>query len=965
MERISLCLLAVSIAAAPLDAAAGMDRAPRVETTAGVTLQGGWGLWFVELAGDPSATGGDPATLQRGRASFRAAAAQSGIRYRERHTFSSLWNGLALAVHPADVPALESIPGVTAVFPVTASALPDDRELSETELLTALAMTGADVAQNQLGLTGAGIRVGVIDTGVDYDHPALGGDGVARTNSERFPNARVVAGWDFVGDDFDGTNEPSPDPYPDDCNGHGTHVAGIVAADGIVRGVAPHASLGAYRIFGCLGETTADIILEAMEQALADGMQVVNLSIGDAYEWPDYPTAQAADRLAQRGVVVVAAAGNNGTSGVYASTAPGVGTDVISVASFDNTHVNLPAFTFSTDPQPIGFTRAFGAPPSPLDGEATLARPANAGSAAEGCFALPAGSLSGRVALVRAGGCDARRKALRLQDAGATAVVIFNNQPGGLFVDVTGTPPIAIPVVAISQADGERIVADLAAGPVTLRWGAKASIPNATGGELSPFTSFGVSPDLALKPDLGAPGGFVLSTLPLERGGYGSNSGTSMSTPHVAGAVALLLEARPHTSARDVRDLLQNNAVPHPWPGDSSFADAVHRQGAGMLDIAAAVTATTRLSPGKLSLGESQGGCVTRRVTITNDSRHAVTYTMTSLAAVGTGPDPFVVSYEALAARVTFSRDRLTIPGGGTAAVDVTIAPATGQSDRALYGGYLVITPDDGSRAQHVPFAGFCGDYQSLPTLSDGGGFGFPWLAQGSPPVNQPAGATFTMMAGDLPEFVIHLDHQASELRMDLADAVTGRSWHRMFRERDMPRNATLGSAFLFVWDGTTQIGNGHGAHAVVVPDGRYVATLSSLRALADPKDPSSWDTWTSPVITVARSSVARPAVAAAEAGALVPPALALALARAEPNPFADRVALRFALPASGPVDLEVFDLMGRRLHAWRWEVLEAGEHDVRWDGRNDSGARAPAGMLVVRLTALGRTISQKIVRMP
>jgi subtilisin family serine protease len=962
MGRVSLCFAVLITIAAPLDAMAGIDRAPSIETNAGVRLQDGWRLWFVELSGAPSAVGGDAALLERGHASFRAAAAQAGIRYRERHAFSSLWNGMAIAVHPDDVGRLDAIPGVTALFPVVAIPVPEDQGVSETELLTALEMTGADVAQNQLGLTGAGVRVGVIDTGVDYDHPALGGDGVARTNSEHFPNARVVAGWDFVGDDFDGTNEPSPDPYPDDCNGHGTHVAGIVGANGIVRGVAPRVSLGAYRVFGCFGETTTDIILAAMEQALADGMQVVNLSIGDAYEWPEYPTAAAADRLVQRGVVVVAAAGNNGTAGVYATTAPGVGTDVISVASFDNTHVNLPAFTLSTDPHPVAFNRAFGAPPPPLTGTASLASPLGLGAGPDACAPLAAGSLGGQAALVRMGGCDALAKARNAEAAGAVAVVLANDRPGGLFVDVTATPPVGIPVVLISKEDGDHLFADLAAGLATLEWGATASIPNATGGTLSPFTAFGVSPDLDLKPDLGAPGGFVLSTLPLERGGYGSNSGTSMSTPHVAGAVALLLEARPRTSARAVRDLLQNSAVPHPWPRDSSFADAVQHQGAGMLNIAAAVTAAARVTPAKLALGESQGGPVTRRLKIDNDAGHAVTYALTHLPAVATGPDLFVVSYEPLAARVQFSRDRVVVPPNGAAMVDVTIAPDPQLSDHALYGGYVVLTPDDGSGALHVPYVGFCGDYQSIPAVA-GGGFDFPWLAQGSPPANRPAGATFAMTPDDLPEFMIHLDHQASELRMDLSDAVTGQSWHRMLRETFVPRNAIPAAAFVFVWDGTTQIGNGKGARSTPVPDGRYRATLSVLRALADAKDASSWDTWTSPVITIARAGIAHPALAATDVSAASP--AVLALSPAEPNPSAGEIALRFALPASTPALLEVFDPMGRRLRSWRWERLDAGEHLVRWDARTESGGRAPAGILLVRLTALGRTITSKLVRLP
>src|SRR5262249_4120422 len=167
----------------------------------------------------------------------------------------------------------------------------------------------------------------------------------------------------------------------------------------------------------------------------------------------------------------------------------------------------------------------------------------------------------------------------------------------------------------------------------------------------------------------------------------------------------------------------------------------------------------------------------------------------------------FVVSYEPVAARVGFSRDRLVVPPNGTAMVDVTIAPDPRHSDHALYGGYVVLTPDDGGRALHVPFVGFRGAYQSIAAHA-GGGFGFPCLAQASPPVQRPAGATFAMTPDDLPEFVIHLDHQASELRMDLSDANTGQPWHRMFRETYVPRNAIPSSAFVFLWAGTTHIGN-------------------------------------------------------------------------------------------------------------------------------------------------------------
>ncbi len=151
-------------------------------------------------------------------------------------------------------------------------------------------MTGADYAQNTLGFTGKGVKVAVMDTGIDYHHPDLGGCFGA--------GCRVAFGYDLVGDAFNADSSsptfnpvPTPDNDPDDCAGHGTHVAGIVGANGVVKGVAPDVTFGAYRVFGCNGSTTADVMIAAMELALADGMQVLNMSIGASFQWPQYPTA--------------------------------------------------------------------------------------------------------------------------------------------------------------------------------------------------------------------------------------------------------------------------------------------------------------------------------------------------------------------------------------------------------------------------------------------------------------------------------------------------------------------------------------------------------------------------------------------------------------------------------------------------------------------------------------------------
>ena len=254
-----------------------------------------------------------------------------------------------------------------------------------------------------------------MDTGIDIDHPALGGNGV--NGATPFPSLRVTHGWDFVGNLFnaDSTSPsynpvPAPGPNPDDCQAHGTHVAGIVGANGGpggIKGVAPGVTFGAYRVFGCVGSTTADIMISAMERALADGLHVLNMSIGSSFQWPQYPTAQASDRLVNKGMVVVASIGNSGANGLYSAGAPGVGKKVIGVASFDNTHSTLSTFTVSPDNLPIGYGPATGSPLPPTSGMAPMARTGTATTGNDACNAVApaAGSLSGKVALIRRGAC--------------------------------------------------------------------------------------------------------------------------------------------------------------------------------------------------------------------------------------------------------------------------------------------------------------------------------------------------------------------------------------------------------------------------------------------------------------------------------------------------------------------------------------------------------------------------------
>ena len=224
-------------------------------------------LWLVELNSAPAADGTSAARLADEKKAFRRSAENAGVRYNERYSFGTLWNGVSVSVNKRDITKLARLAGVKAIYPVVTFSPPERSTNPGVELITALQQTGADIAQNSLGLTGAGVKVAVMDTGIDYDHPDLGGCFGA--------GCRVFTGWDFVGDDFNAddtspTYNPIavPDPIPDDCNGHGTHVAGIVGANGAIRGVAPGVTFGAYRVFGCDGSTTSEIMIAAMERAL-------------------------------------------------------------------------------------------------------------------------------------------------------------------------------------------------------------------------------------------------------------------------------------------------------------------------------------------------------------------------------------------------------------------------------------------------------------------------------------------------------------------------------------------------------------------------------------------------------------------------------------------------------------------------------------------------------------------------
>ncbi|NJN45128.1 MAG: S8 family serine peptidase, partial [Anaerolineae bacterium] len=550
---------------------------------------------------------------------------------------------------------------------------------------------------------------------------------------------------------------------------------------------------------------------------------------------------------------------NSGANGLYSAGSPGLGKDVIGVASFDNSNTFLTYF--EVNGAHIGYVPMDFAGPTPTSGSEEIVFVGrgcvDADTVTPGLQTDPyLDDPNGKVALISRGACSFNEKATRAITAGAVAVVIHNSS-AGVFNGTLGTPiDGTTPVVGISLADGLFIQAQTA--PVTMTWtNQQDSFPSPTGGLISSFSSYGLAPDLSLKPDIGAPGGNIYSTYPLEQGGYATLSGTSMSSPHTAGAAALLLEAKPNLSPSQVRDALLNSADPKNWSGNPGlgFLDLVHRQGAGMLDIDDAILATTTITPSKIATGEGEAGPFTQQLVVKNNGASTVTYDLSFEEAIATSGVITITGYSIFGVDVVFDSASVTVKPGKTAKVNATVISY--YPDQYQFGGYIIFTPQGGGQEYRVPFAGIGGDYQSIQMLTPTP-FGFPalgWTPDGNNFGFASPGDVFTMQGFDLPYILIHFEHQVQEFRVRIfnADGSPVHPVHNFaFDYEYLPRNSTTTSFFAYAWDGTRLYNNGNNK-VKVVPDGEYYLVVEALKANGDAGNPAHWETWTSPTFVVDR----------------------------------------------------------------------------------------------------------------
>lgn len=710
-----------------------------------------------ELSAARGAARAQHARIRGAQQRVLARLASFGRGARVLYSVQSAYNGIAAKVDASVVPQLRNDADVKGVYALPVHYIDNSSSLPFIKAASAWAATS--------GNSGDGIRIGIIDTGVDYLHANFGGPGTAAAYAANnrniiepgtFPNARVVGGTDFAGDAYTGANVPVPDPDPLDCNSHGSHVAGTAAGSGVNAdgttflgpydgsipfrpfsigpGVAPRAQVYGLKVFGCAGST--GLTTQAINWAVdpngdgdpSDHLDIINMSLGSSFGTANDASAAASSNAVLAGVIVVTSAGNAGDTH-FITSSPGTSTRAISVANIGDFGLQL-ATTAVTSPAAIAGNKAslpatfnpLFETPVQVSGSIKLANDGSTdpfpgspvgtvGTTTDGCQPFAPGFFTGQLALVdRGGGCGFTFKVKNAQDAGAIGVIVGNNAAGAISMG-GADPTITILSLSILQADANAIKGQLGTG-------VNASLNFTHQGDLvSGSTSRGSRRDnLGVKPDIAAPGTSIIST------GFGTGnlsltiSGTSMASPHVAGAMALLRQLHPTWSVEELKALVMNTA-------NHDLFTGTHGTGSRF--------STARIGAGRIDLQDASGGEI---IAYNDDSSGGVsisfgapevvgTATLTRTARVankGSVDVSYDLSYVALAdvPGVSYSfpdGPNITVPAGGSTTFtieltataanmkhvrDVTMAATQGANPRYYMSeesGYVTLTPTAGT----------------------------------------------------------------------------------------------------------------------------------------------------------------------------------------------------------------------------------------------------------------------------
>ena len=556
---------------------------------------------------------------------------------------------------------------------------------------------------------GEGIKIAIIDTGIDSTHAGFQDstlttpDSFPRTNNASdlaYTNNKIIVARSYVGL----LPNRDPDISVRDHMGHGTALAMIAAGVrnagplATITGVAPRAYLGNYKVFGTPGsnDSSSDqAILKALDDAVNDGMDIINLSLGDdlAPRLEDDLEVQAIERATKAGVIVVAAAGNNGPDPNTISS-PATAPSAIAMGASTNDRT----FAASVEVQGLSqYVAVLGdgpAPSSPI--VAPLTDVASFDNTGLACSALPANSLNGSIALILRGTCTFEMKLNNALQAGAVAGLVYaaSTSPDPVSMAIGSA---TLPAEMLSFDDGDAIKGALASNAsliATMRFSLSSVAVN--GNRLVDFSAAGPNVDAGVKPDLMAVGSDIyVATQTLDQNGdmydasgYILVDGTSFSAPLAAGTAALIKSARPGLSADQYRSLLINTGGSLlPRAGDTP---KIQQVGGGSLDAQAALHATVTASPVSLSFGAGGADAQVSRIL--------------TLCNIGAGTESFLIAAS--------PRGNAPSPVAGTTTVELaagaTIAiplqwTVTGLSP-GTYEGYLTITGSSSGTRIQVPY---------------------------------------------------------------------------------------------------------------------------------------------------------------------------------------------------------------------------------------------------------------------
>ncbi|MED1862383.1 S8 family serine peptidase [Fictibacillus nanhaiensis] len=521
--------------------------------------------------------------------------------HRITSTYKTVYNGVAMKLPANQVETLLQSESVKAIykdvtFKVDPIAMGEEKALNSNSAGTSvesIPYLKIDQLHNE-GITGEGVKVGILDTGIDYNHPDL--------------KEAYKGGYDFVDNDSDPmetTYKNWQDSKKPEFNGnayytsHGTHVAGTIAGQGTnpnvsVQGVAPDADIYAYRVLGPYGTGSSEGIIAGIEKAVKDGMDVINLSLGAGINDPYYPTSTAINYAVLNDVTAVVSAGNSGPN-AYTLGSPGAAALALTIGASD-VPMTVASFKGSVGSesglQLTGLARHYADRLNELQGKSYDLVDVGLGKPTD----YTGKDVKGKIALIARGETTLNEKVTLAKQNGAVAVLLYNNVDGVIEANL-GESTTFIPSFSLTKVAGEKIKTQISAGKSSFTFGKHAEIQT-EGDRLAAFSSRGPARQTYdMKPEVTAPGVAVLSTVPSYMVNpanqanydyaYSRYSGTSMAAPHTAGIAALMLDANPNLEPEDVKTILMNTA--DPLNGDYS----VFEVGAGRVDPYQAVYSGT------------------------------------------------------------------------------------------------------------------------------------------------------------------------------------------------------------------------------------------------------------------------------------------------------------------------------------------------------------------------------------